>query len=56
MGGLCDKDATNFCQAEHRAEPVGEQPDLHLTEPATWIEEDALMPNVATRATKLPAA
>jgi len=23
MGGICYKDATNFCQAVHRAEPVG---------------------------------
>lgn len=23
MGGICDKDATNFCQAEHRAGPWG---------------------------------
>jgi hypothetical protein len=30
MGGICDKDAANFCQAEHRAELVGEQPDLPL--------------------------
>src|SRR5437879_4058268 len=44
MGGICDKDATNFYQAEHRAEPVGEQPDLPLTERATRIEEKAVMP------------
>ena len=31
-------------QAEHRAEPVGEQPDFHLTERATQIDENALMP------------
>jgi hypothetical protein len=33
MGGICDKDATNFCQAEHRAEPWGIGPTYLETGP-----------------------
>ena len=44
MGGICDKDATNFYQAEHRAGPVGEQPEFYIRILSPRLRTGAFVP------------